>query len=114
MCLVHLTLLAGARRQERPLPKLVKAFVNKRHQYFGLEPMHIIRIQPISNQAGTIQDWHKRYIQPFHCIPLVHVLGLATRTLWVCTRNKPTPARAIWKSCCYSIQELLIDFIFIQ
>ncbi len=40
MCLVHLTLLAGARRQERPLPKLVKAFVNKRHQYFGLEPMH--------------------------------------------------------------------------
>lgn len=35
-----LTLLAGARRQERPLPKLVKAFANKRHQYLGLEPMH--------------------------------------------------------------------------
>lgn len=35
-----LMLLAGARRQERPLPKLVKAFANKRRQYLGLEPMH--------------------------------------------------------------------------
>lgn len=96
------------------MPKLVKAFVNKRHQYFGLEPMHtsyeysLSRIKQEPSKIGikgTFNLFTASHWCTYSVLQLGH-FGFAPEQTY--------PARAIWKSCCYSIQELLIDFIFIQ
>lgn len=71
-----LTLLAGARRQERPLPKLVKAFANKRQQYLGLESMHT------SYEYNQTRDYQQGQPPKLICQrSLIQVLSGQTRLL---------------------------------